>query len=182
MGEDKEAVEFVSVGLETFCSLLLLGLLLFELLFLLFLSTRLNSGGRRCLDCCCVEDLFPLIVKGIGGFSMSSFEIPLKAEVAPTLMLLLLVMLMAAMPFVLESESGMLLSSFSSPTLSMDEKLEERMTSKSSDGSPSMTLSNFVDGNPEEEATPKASCRCMYLPSESIVECFGRVGSDSKLS
>ena len=58
---------------------------------------------------------------------------------------------MAEMSLALESERGALLSSSLFPTLSMDEKVEERLTSTSSEGGASMTLSSFVDGNPDEE-------------------------------
>ena len=49
IAEESEAVEFVSVGLETFGPLLLLFVL--TPLFLLYLNRRLNRGGRRGLDC-----------------------------------------------------------------------------------------------------------------------------------
>ena len=93
------------------------------------------------------------MVKGMGGFVTSSLDIPLKADVAPILMLLLLVIWMAEISFALGSERGVLLSSVVFPTLSMDENVEERLISTSSEGGASMTLSSFVDGNPFEEET-----------------------------
>ena len=139
MGEERDTVEFVSVGLDT---LLVVVLTLLELLFLLYLNRRLNKGGRLCLDSCGGVDFELLMVRWMGGLAVFSFDIVLIADVAPMLLLLLLVTLMAAMPF-LESEIVLLPVSF-------DEKVEERFTSTSSD---SMTLSNLVFGNPEEEET-----------------------------
>ena len=98
IAEEREAVEFVSVGLGTFGPLPLLFVL--TDLFLLYRNRRLNKGGRRGLDCCCCVGLVLLMVIGMGGLDGPSFDSPLRAEVAPTLLLLLFVVtLMASMPF-----------------------------------------------------------------------------------
>ena len=111
---DRDDVEFVSVGLDTFfCWLLLFKLLMLKLpklLFFLCLKRRLNSGGRFGLDCCCGVALELVMVEGIGGFVALPFDIALIADVAPTLLLLLFATFMASIPFVLGSGIGVLLA------------------------------------------------------------------------
>ena len=116
------------------------------------------------------------MVMGMGGLEGFSLDIALSAEVAPMLLLLLLVVtLMASMPL-LESEALLLFCS--------EELVPERSNSTSSTGENSLTLSNLVDGKPEVEETlnpedPRFWRFIPNFPSVSIVACFGLV---SKLS
>jgi hypothetical protein len=93
------------------------------------------------------------MVKGIGGSRGLPFDTMLIVDPAPTLLSLLVRTLRARIAFVVESGIGVLLAVLFCIPRSEDETVEERLTSTSSEGDDSMTLSNLVDRKPEAEET-----------------------------